>query len=67
MAFVSARGDRSTQARASRSGSFTEGREPQNAAELLALDDVDGALVGGASLDVESFAAIVTASVAATT
>jgi triosephosphate isomerase len=32
--------------------------KPENAAELLALPDVDGALVGGASLDVESFAAI---------
>jgi triosephosphate isomerase len=32
-----------------------------NAAELLALPDVDGALVGGASLDLESFAAIVAA------
>jgi triosephosphate isomerase len=32
-----------------------------NAAELLALGDVDGALVGGASLDAESFAAIVAA------
>ena len=32
---------------------------PQNAQALLALDDVDGALVGGASLDPESFAAIV--------
>jgi triosephosphate isomerase (TIM) len=31
----------------------------ENAAELLALPDVDGALVGGASLDVSSFAAIV--------
>ena len=31
---------------------------PDNAAELLAQPDVDGALVGGASLDVESFAAI---------
>jgi triosephosphate isomerase len=30
-----------------------------NAAELLALPDVDGALVGGASLDPRSFAAIV--------
>jgi triosephosphate isomerase len=29
-----------------------------NAAELLACPDVDGALVGGASLDVESFTAI---------
>ena len=33
----------------------------ENAAELLALPDVDGALVGGASLDAGSFAAIVAA------
>jgi len=33
--------------------------KPDNAAELLALPDVDGALVGGASLQAESFAAIV--------
>ena len=33
--------------------------KPENAAELLALPDVDGALVGGASLDPDSFAAIV--------
>jgi triosephosphate isomerase len=33
----------------------------ENAAELLALPDVDGALVGGASLDAEGFAAIVDA------
>jgi triosephosphate isomerase len=32
--------------------------KPENAAELLAQPAVDGALVGGASLDVESFAAI---------
>ncbi len=32
-----------------------------NAAELLALADVDGALVGGASLDADSFARIVAA------
>ena len=32
-----------------------------NAAELLALPDVDGALVGGASLEAESFAAIAAA------
>ncbi len=32
---------------------------PGNAAELLALPDIDGALVGGGSLDAESFAAIV--------
>jgi triosephosphate isomerase len=35
--------------------------KPDNAAELMALPDVDGALVGGASLDAEGFAAIVTA------
>jgi triosephosphate isomerase len=35
--------------------------KPDNAAELLALPDVDGALVGGASLDPGSFAAIVEA------
>jgi triosephosphate isomerase len=35
--------------------------KPDNAAELLALPDVDGALVGGASLDPGSFAAIVDA------
>jgi triosephosphate isomerase (TIM) len=35
--------------------------KPANAAELLALPDVDGALVGGASLDPEDFAAIVEA------
>ena len=32
--------------------------KPENAAELAALPDVDGALVGGASLEVESFASI---------
>jgi triosephosphate isomerase len=32
--------------------------KPENAEELLPQPDVDGALVGGASLDVESFAAI---------
>ncbi len=35
--------------------------KPENAAELLGQPDVDGALVGGASLDVDSFAAIVEA------
>jgi triosephosphate isomerase (TIM) len=35
--------------------------KPDNAAQLLALPDVDGALVGGASLEAESFAAIVAA------
>jgi triosephosphate isomerase len=32
--------------------------KPGNAAELLAQPAIDGALVGGASLDIESFAAI---------
>jgi triosephosphate isomerase len=36
-------------------GSF----KPDNAADLLALPDVDGALVGGASLEVDDFGAIV--------
>ena len=35
--------------------------KPDNAAEFLGLADVDGALVGGASLDVASFAAIIAA------
>lgn len=33
--------------------------KPENAAELMAQPDVDGALVGGASLEAESFAEIV--------
>ncbi|MGI8572132.1 MAG: triose-phosphate isomerase [Solirubrobacteraceae bacterium] len=33
--------------------------KPENAEELLGLPDVDGALVGGASLDPESFAQII--------
>ena len=32
--------------------------KPENAAELLAQSDVDGALVGGASLEIDSFIAI---------
>jgi triosephosphate isomerase len=35
--------------------------KPDNAAELLALPDCDGGLIGGASLDVEQFMAIVQA------
>jgi triosephosphate isomerase len=38
--------------------------KPENAAELLALPGVDGALVGGASLQAESFAQIVGAATA---
>src|SRR5207253_2012480 len=36
--------------------------KPENARDLLSQPDVDGALVGGASLDVQSFAAICQAS-----
>jgi triosephosphate isomerase len=35
--------------------------KPANAAELMAQADIDGALVGGASLDPDDFAAIVDA------
>jgi triosephosphate isomerase len=38
--------------------------KPENAAELLAQHDVDGALVGGASLDPGSLAAICRAATA---
>ncbi|GMT42563.1 MAG: triosephosphate isomerase [bacterium] len=37
--------------------------KPENAAELIGLPDVDGALVGGASLIAEDFSAIIRASV----
>ncbi len=37
--------------------------KPDNAAELLSLADIDGALVGGASLEAESFADIARAAV----
>lgn len=39
--------------------------KPDNAADLLAQPDVDGGLVGGASLKADSFAALVAAAVAA--
>ena len=35
--------------------------KPENAAEIMAQDDVDGGLVGGASLEVESFAKLIEA------
>ena len=35
--------------------------KPENAAEIMAKEDLDGALVGGASLDVESFMQLVEA------
>lgn len=38
---------------------------PDNAAELMSQPDVDGALVGGASLDAEKFAAIVRGAIGA--
>jgi triosephosphate isomerase len=38
--------------------------KPENAAELLAQEGIDGALVGGASLEVESFTAICRAAAA---
>lgn len=38
--------------------------KPPNAAELLACEDIDGALVGGASLKADSFAGIVAAATA---
>jgi triosephosphate isomerase (TIM) len=37
--------------------------KPDNATDILAQPDVDGALVGGASLDPEGFARIVAATV----
>jgi triosephosphate isomerase len=33
--------------------------KPENISALMAEDDIDGALVGGASLDAQSFASIV--------
>ena len=35
--------------------------KPSNAAELMAIDNVDGALVGGASLKADDFAGIIAA------
>ncbi len=54
-------GDRDTSAAARVRVLYGGSVKPENAAELLALADVDGALVGGASLQAESFAQIVTA------
>jgi triosephosphate isomerase (TIM) len=54
-------GDRDKQAGESVRVLYGGSVKPENAAELLALADVDGALVGGASLEAESFAAIVAA------
>ncbi|HEV3072488.1 MAG TPA: triose-phosphate isomerase [Solirubrobacteraceae bacterium] len=54
-------GDRSAQAAAQVRILYGGSVKPDNAAELLALADVDGALVGGASLAADSFAQIVLA------
>ena len=35
--------------------------KPNNAGELFSMDDIDGGLIGGAALNAESFAGIVTA------
>jgi triosephosphate isomerase len=62
IAFVRALvGDRSREQAARTRILYGGSVKPENAAELLALPDVDGALVGGASLDLETFAAIVDA------
>jgi triosephosphate isomerase len=52
---------RSTEAAAAIRVLYGGSVKPANAAELVALPDVDGALVGGASLDPADFAAIVEA------
>jgi triosephosphate isomerase (TIM) len=54
-------GDRSAQAAERVRILYGGSVKPENAAELLALSDVDGALVGGASLEAVSFAQIVSA------
>ena len=35
--------------------------KPENAAELLAMPDIDGGLIGGAALQADSFVAIIKA------
>ncbi len=54
-------GDRSSEAAAHVRVQYGGSVKPDNAAEILAQPDVDGALVGGASLDPEGFARIVAA------
>jgi triosephosphate isomerase (TIM) len=54
-------GDRDGEAAAGMRILYGGSVKPENAPELLALADVDGALVGGASLHVESFAQIIDA------
>jgi triosephosphate isomerase len=62
IAFVRALvGDRSREAAEQIRVLYGGSVKPDNAAEILAQPDVDGALVGGASLDPEGFARIVAA------
>ncbi len=64
IAFVRALvGDRSKDAAAAVRVLYGGSVKPDNAAEILAQEDVDGALVGGASLDASGFAEIVRAAV----
>ncbi len=53
--------DRSPEAAQSTRVLYGGSVKPENAAELMGLPDIDGALVGGASLDAETFAAIIAA------
>jgi len=62
IAFVRALvGDRSREAAGAIRVLYGGSVKPENAAEILAEPDVDGALVGGASLDPDAFARIVAA------
>jgi triosephosphate isomerase len=54
---VAAYGDAGNEVRILYGGSVS----PSNATEIFAVDDVDGALVGGASLTAEKFVPIVAA------
>lgn len=54
-------GDRSKQAAERVRVLYGGSVKPENAAELMAQEDIDGALVGGASLDPRTFATIVAA------
>ena len=57
-------GDRSKEAAAAVRIQYGGSVKPDNAAEILSQPDVDGALVGGASLDAHGFARIVAAAAA---
>jgi triosephosphate isomerase len=62
MAFIRALvNDRSSEAAGRMRILYGGSVKPDNARELLGLPDVDGALVGGASLEIDSFTAIVEA------